>query len=80
MGQALSQQDESVLKGGKPDEIDLELFLGIMKILNANLTALSYCSVNLKSLLANDAEYNEFLHHFIVGGIIHKYAKGTEKE
>lgn len=80
IGQALSEQDKQVLSSGQPDEIDLEMSLSIMKILNANLQALSYCSVNLKSLLSNETEYNEFLKNFIVGGCIHKLAKGSEIE
>ena len=69
-----------MLSANQPDEIDLEVSLGIMKILNVNLQALSYCSVNLKSLLSNDNEYNEFLKNFVVGGCIHKLAKGSEIE
>ena len=51
----MEMQNEWINEVRKPDEIDLEIYAYTMKILNANLLALNYCSVNLSTLLTDDA-------------------------
>jgi len=48
-------QNEWTSETRKPDEIDLEIYLYTMRILNANLESLNYCSLNLSNLLTDDA-------------------------
>ena len=57
--------------------MDLEIFLSMMKILNANMQSLNYCSVNLSNLLTDDAQYKGFMNHFTTGSII-KFSQGTD--
>lgn len=75
----LNSQFEMISKSDKPDEIELETMLSIIKILNANLQALNYCQVNLSSLLINEQQYNDFMNHLMAGSIF-KFAQGTEQQ
>lgn len=78
INKALWTYDKVVSGQEKANEIDLETTLSIYKILSANLQALNYCSISLRNLLTDDAEYNSFMGHFSTGSII-KFAQGTEK-
>jgi len=55
LSKLLEMQNEWINEVRQPDEIDLEIYVNTIKILNANLLALNHCSINLSTLLTDDA-------------------------